>query len=55
MAKKPQTPQLILSGSHHSAPTLQDLIELTKALTGRDPTPDEIADAQAILNEPDGA
>ena len=55
MKTKPQKPQLILTGSENSAPTLDDLIKLTKALTGRDPTPEEIADAQAILNKPDEA
>ena len=51
--RKPKKPQLTIVGSENDTPTLDDLITLTKALTGRDPTPEEIADAQAILDEPD--
>jgi hypothetical protein len=32
---------------------LEGLVALTKALTGKDPTPEEIKEAQAIWDEPE--
>jgi len=42
-------PQLHMTGSKDDKPTLDDLIALSKALTGREPTPEELADARKIL------
>jgi hypothetical protein len=40
---------LNLVGPKHGPPTLEDLIALSKRLTGRDPTAEEIEQARAIL------
>jgi hypothetical protein len=54
-AKKPKKPHIFFAGQkalcqkgEDGLPTLESLIALTKYLTGRDPTPIEIAQAQAI-------
>lgn len=39
-------PDLHLTGH---GPTLDELIALSRQLTGRDPTPEELAEAQKIL------
>ena len=49
MKKKPE---LYLTGPSKGPPTLDDLIALTRRLTGREPTPDEIEDARQTLEEP---
>ena len=41
-------PHLYLVGQKHGPPTFEDLIALTKALSGRDPTPDEVEKAREI-------
>ena len=42
MANESQKPALYLAGSEHGTPTLEDLVALARALTGREPTPEEI-------------
>jgi putative acetyltransferase len=48
MDDKKDKPHLYLVGQKHGPPTLEDLIALTKALSGRDPTPDEVEKAREI-------
>ena len=43
-------PILNLTGPRIGAPTLDDIIALSKKLTGRDPTPEEIAKAKAMFD-----
>jgi hypothetical protein len=45
----PQKPILHLTGPREGPPTLADLIALSKSLTGRDPTPEEIEQAKQVL------
>ena len=42
---------LHLAGTNDGAPTLDDLIIMAKSLTGRDPTPEEIAEAKELLDK----
>jgi hypothetical protein len=44
-----QPPILHLIGPRVGPPTLDDLIALAKALTGRDPTPEEIEQPRRLL------
>ena len=43
-------PVLHLAGSVNGAPTLEQLIAMTKKITGRDPTPEEIEAARKMLD-----
>jgi hypothetical protein len=48
---KPKSrPSLALVGSRGAALTLDDVLSLTRRLTGREPTPQEIESAQQILD-----
>ena len=40
----------LIAGSGSGLPTLDDLIAMSKALTGRDPTPEELAEAKSLLD-----
>ena len=46
MDDKKAKPDFYLVGQKHGPPTLEDLIALAKALSGRHPTPDELKKAQ---------
>ena len=48
MNDKKAKPDVYLVGQKHGPPTLEDLIALTKALSGRDPTPDEVEKARQV-------
>jgi hypothetical protein len=50
MSKRPEKPISYLAGQKEGPPTLDALIALTKKLTGRDPTPEEIAEARATMD-----
>jgi hypothetical protein len=49
MPKHKQKLTLHLAGSENGLPTLDDLVAMAKALTGRDPTPEEIEVSRALL------
>lgn len=49
MGKK--KPELVIVGSKDHAPTIDDIKALVKQLTGKDPTPDDLAAAEKILNK----
>jgi hypothetical protein len=49
MSKPQGKPTLYLAGHEDGPPTLDQLIAMAKQLTGRDPTPQEIAEARQIL------
>lgn len=44
-------PHLFLTGPRTGAPTLKDLLALFRQMTGREPTPTEIADAEQEFNK----
>lgn len=44
-----QRPTLHLAGPDAGPPTLEDILALAKALTGREPTSEEIEQARVIL------
>ena len=44
---------LYLAGSNDGLPTLEEIIWMTQALTGRAPTPEEIEEARQILDSLD--
>jgi hypothetical protein len=49
MSKPPEKPIFFITGHEDGPPTLDQLIALTKRLTGRDPTPEEIKEARQML------
>jgi putative acetyltransferase len=48
MDDKKDKPHVYLVGRQHGPPTFEDIIALTKALSGRDPTPDELKEAREV-------
>jgi hypothetical protein len=52
MSKPPEKPISFITGHKDGPPTLDQLIALTKRLTGRDPTPQEIEEARSHLINP---
>ncbi len=51
MSTEKQTVKLHLAGPAAGKPTLKDVLALFKKLTGREPTPDEVKEAQAAWDE----
>jgi hypothetical protein len=49
MSKPPEKPILFITGHKDGSPTLDQLIALTRQLTGRDPTPQEVKEARQTL------
>ena len=50
MSKQPEKPKVHLAGQKKGPPTLDQLVALTKQLTGRDSTPEEIERVRAKLD-----
>ena len=48
MDDKKDKPHLYVFGQQYGPPTFEDIIALTKALSGRDPTPDELKEAREV-------
>jgi hypothetical protein len=46
-------PNFCVIGSSSGVPTLDDMLKLFEHLTGRDATPEEIAEARAVLDAED--
>jgi hypothetical protein len=44
-------PALYLTGPSKGPPTIDDITALYKSLTGRDPTPEELAESKAMLEK----
>ena len=48
--KQPTPPNLTLIGSREGLPALDDVIALYKHLTGKDPSPEELASAKTRMD-----
>jgi len=51
MAKKKQ-PALYLAGPKKGLPSFEEVLDLFRAVAGREPTPQEVADAKAEWEKP---
>lgn len=51
MTAKKKMPQLVVAGGRNREPTLDEIAAMVKQMTGKDPTPADLAEAKRILEE----